>query len=676
MRKAEMAERHTTGRTISVALAGQPNVGKSTVFNLLTGLSQHVGNWPGKTVEQKTGTHPHNGTTMCIVDLPGTYSLSANSLEERIARDYIVRERQDVVVVIADAAALERNLYLVAELLWLPVPIVLALNMMDVAEEQGMHIEPHVLEAALGLPVVPMVATRNQGMEELLEAVDWVTKNVRDYAPSRPEIREDHRGVLTAIQRLIAGQVPEPYPEDWVAIKLLEGDEEITRMIRERLALDQWEQAHAILMQHEDAVLAVASGRYQWIGRMVRVAVTRPRAGQVTLTDRLDRAATHPFWGLLILLGMLGLVFWLTYTVGAPLQQFLDIYLVQAGAEWVRSALRGAPTWFVGLLADGVIGGAGMVVTFLPILVIFFAALGLLEDCGYMARAAYTMDRFMHLMGLHGRSFLPLCLGFGCNVPAVLGARIVDSPRARLLTILVAPLVPCTARIAVIAVLAPVFFGRGAALVSWALVGLNLVMLALLGVLLHKVILGGEHVAFIMELPLYHTPNLRTIGLSIWQRAVAFLKKAGSIILVVSVAVWAFSTLPGGEVETGYLAQLGRLLAPLGALMGLGWRMIVALLTSFVAKENTIATLGVLYAAGDEEARLAKGIGGILTPAAALAFLAVQMLFIPCIATLATIRQETASWRWTAFSVALLLVVSFAVGIAFYQGARLVGWGV
>jgi len=661
---------------ITVALAGQPNVGKSTVFNLLTGLSQHVGNWPGKTVEQKTGVYDHNGTRVHIVDLPGTYSLTANSLEERIARDYIIREQPDVVVAIADASALERNLYLLAELLSLPAPVVLALNMIDVAEQQGMRIEPHVLEAALGLPVVPMVATKGQGVRGLMEAVDRVSKNTAAYAPSRPEIRADHQAVLAQIQRLIAGAVPEPYPEDWVALKLLEGDEEITSMMRERLDEDRWQEVHTILMQHEDAILAVAGGRYEWIGRMVRAAVVRPRIGQVTLTDRVDRYATHPFWGLLILLGMLGLVFWLTYTVGAPLQELLDTYLVQAGAEWVRSALSGAPAWLVGLLADGVIGGAGMVITFLPILVIFFAALGFLEDVGYMARAAYVMDRFMHLMGLHGKSFLPLFLGFGCNVPAVMGARVVEGQKARLLTILVAPLVPCTARMAVVAVLAPIFFGPHAALVSWGLVGLSLVMLAIVGIALHELVLGGEHVAFIMELPLYHLPNARTIGLSVLQRTVAFLRKAGSIILVVSVIVWALSSLPGGEIESSYLADIGRLLAPLGGLMGLGWRMMVALLTSFVAKENTIATLGVLYSAGEEGARLAKVLAGVLKPAAALAFMAVQMLFIPCVATVATVRQETASWRWTAFSVALLLVVSFTVGIVIYQGAMLVGWGV
>jgi ferrous iron transport protein B len=660
---------------ITVALAGQPNVGKSTVFNLLTGLSQHVGNWPGKTIEQKTGTYHYNGTTVSIVDLPGTYSLTANSLEERIARDYIIKERPDVVVAIVDASALERNLYLVAELLSLPAPVVLGLNMVDVAEQQGMRIEPHVLEAALGIPVVPMVATRNQGVRELMEAVERVSKNTAAYTPSRPEIRADHQAVLAQIQQLIAEAVPEPYPEDWVALKLLEGDEEITAMMRERLDEACWQEVHNILRQHEDAILAVAGGRYEWIGRMVRAAVVRPRMGQVTLTDRVDRYATHPFWGLLLLLGMLGLVFWLTYTVGAPLQGLLDTYLVQAGAEWARLALRGAPAWLVGLLADGVIGGAGMVITFLPILVIFFVALGLLEDVGYMARAAYVMDRFMHLMGLHGKSFLPLFLGFGCNVPAVMGTRVIESQRARLLTILVAPLVPCTARMAVLAVLTPIFFGSHAALVSWGLVGLSLVILAITGIALHELVLGGEHVAFIMELPLYHLPNLRTIGLAVWQRTMAFLKKAGSIILVVSVIVWALSTLPGGEIETSYLASLGRLLAPLGRLMGLSWQMMVALLTSFVAKENTIATLGVLYGAGEEGARLAEVLPGLLAPAAALAFLAVQILFIPCVATVATIRQETASWRWTAFSVALLLVVSFAVGIAIYQVAMLVGWG-
>jgi ferrous iron transport protein B len=665
-------------QTITVALAGQPNVGKSTVFNLLTGLSQHVGNWPGKTIDQKVGVYRHhrNGQdlVMQILDLPGTYSLTANSLEERIARDYIIRERPDAVVVIADAAALERNLYLLAEFLFLPVPVVLGLNMIDVAERQGIHISSHVLEAALGLPVVPMVATRNQGVRELVEAVDRVIRAEVAYAPSRPEIREDHRAVLEEIQDLIAGQVPEPYPEEWMALKLLEGDAEVSQMMREHLR-DGWERVHAVLIRHEDAMLAVASGRYAWIGRMVRAAVTRPRTGQVTLTDRVDRVATHPLWGLVLLLGMLGVVFWLTFSLGAPLQALLDEYLVQAGAEWVRGALAWAPWWLVGIVADGVLAGAGMVITFLPILVIFFAALGLLEDVGYMARAAFVMDRFMHSIGLHGKSFLPLFLGFGCNVPAILGTRIIESPRARLLTILIAPLVPCTARLAVVAVLAPIFFGAAAPWVSWGLVGLNLVVLAGVGVVLRRLAVGAEPLAFIMELPLYHSPNARTIGLAVWQWTLAFLKKAGSVILAVSIIVWALSTFPAGNFEGSYLAGAGHFLAPLGAWMGLEWRMLVALLTSFMAKENTIATLGILYRAGGEESSLAGALAGSLAPAPALAFLVVQMLFIPCVAALAVIRQETGSWAWTGLSVALLAAISFGAGILIFQGAALLGLG-
>jgi ferrous iron transport protein B len=292
-----------------------------------------------------------------------------------------------------------------------------------------------------------------------------------------------------------------------------------------------------------------------------------------------------------------------------------------------------------------------------------------------MARAAFIVDRLMHVMGLHGKSFLPLFLGFGCNVPAVMGARIIDSPRARLLTILVAPLVPCAGRMAVLAVLAPIFFGEYATLVSWALVGLNLSIIVLVGVFLHKVVLRSERGAFIMELPLYHMPNFRTIGLSIWQNLVAFLEKAGTIIILVSVVIWALSTFPHGNIETSYLAQLGRLLVPAGRLMGLGWKTMVALLTSFIAKENTIATLGVLYGAGKIHGDLSVIMGTVLAPAAALSFLAMQMLFIPCVATVAIIRQETASWRWTAFSVGLLLVISFAAGITIYQIAALVGWG-
>ena len=659
-------------KIITVALAGQPNVGKSTLFNLLTGLSQHVGNWPGKTVERKKGTYSHNGIVVHVVDLPGTYSLTANSAEELIARDYIIKDQPDVVVAVIDASAMERNLYLVAELLPLPSPVILALNMIDVAEQQGIQIEPEVLEAALGIPVVPMVATKNQGIRQLVETIDEMVQDGTAYEPKRPEIRDDHRAVLEEIQDLIVSRVPDPYPVSWVSLKLLEGDDEIMRLMKDCLPEDIWERVHAILMEHEDAIVAVASGRYNWIGRMTRAALVRPGVGQITLTERLDRWATHPFWGLVILAGILGLVFSVTYTVGAPLQDLLSTHVVEASARLVSAALIGGPGWLRGLLIDGIIGGVGTVLTFIPILLIFFASMALLEDMGYMARAGYVMDRFMHLMGLHGKSFLPLFLGFGCNVPAVMGTRVIESRRGRLLTIMLAPLVPCTARMVVLAFITPLFFGAAAPIVAWGLVGLSLVVLAISGIIINRVAFGGERAAFIMELPLYHVPNWRTIGLLVWQRSLSFFKRAGTVILVMSVVLWGLSILPTGKIETSHLARIGQFLAPLGALMGLSWRMMVALLTSFIAKENSIASLGILFRAG-EEAGLAEILPRILTPAAALSFLVVQMLFIPCVATVATMFHETNSWKWTLFSVAFLLVVSFGAGIAVFQVAALIG---
>ncbi len=423
-------------KTPLIALAGQPNVGKSTVFNSLTGLNQHVGNWPGKTVERRDGTFRLAGKQYALVDLPGTYSLTANSPEEVITREFILRERPDVVVAVVNAANLERSLYLVAELITLPSPLVVAMNMMDVAAQEGIRVEPEVLAAALGVPVVPITATRTVGTPELIRVVQATLDGRRTNTPRLPEIRPDHLMVLTEISGLIAGYVPEPYPDDWVALKLLEGDTEITRTMQTALPPEKWAAVHAVLRQHDDALLAIASGRYEWIGRMVRAAVVQPKLGQISLTKRLDLWAAHPVWGLMILAGILGLVFWLTFAIGAPVQNWLDTRVVGGLSSVASSALATYPFWLRGLVVNGILGGAGAVVTFLPIMIIFFGVFGLLEDMGYMARAAYVMDNLMHLMGLHGKSFLPLFLGFGCNVPAVMGTRVIDSKPARLLTIL------------------------------------------------------------------------------------------------------------------------------------------------------------------------------------------------------------------------------------------------
>jgi ferrous iron transport protein B len=661
-------------KPVLIGLAGQPNVGKSTVFNLLTGLRQHVGNWPGKTVERREGSLVHDGTHLRVVDLPGTYSLTANSPEERVARDFILHEHPDVVVMIADAAALERNLYLLAELLLLPVPVVLGLNMMDVARAEGVEIEPHVLAAALGLPVVPMVASRAQGVAELASEALRLARQPGEFKPARPEIAAPHREVLASVRATLGDQVPPPYQADWVAMKLLEGDNEVTALAQTWLPEAEWQQVAATLAAHEDAVADIAAGRYEWIGRMVRAAVKQPRLGQVSLTDRLDHYALHPFWGLVILLAAFALIFAVTFQMAAPVQAWLDTGVVEPLRAWVVDALSDTPPWLTGLIADGVLGGAGIVVTFLPLLLVFFIALGLLEDTGYFARAGYVMDRFMHHLGLHGKSFLPLALGFGCNVPAVMGARVIESRRGRLLTILLAPLVPCSARLLVLAFLATAFFDERALLVAVAYVCANLVVLAIIGVVLSHTLFRGEHMAFIMELPLYHAPNARSIARFAWANTRAFLRKAGSLILLISVLIWALSYFPGAGLEDSYLARFGRTLAPLGEVVGLDWRLLAALLASFVAKENAIAALGILYGSA-EGAGLAETLAATVPPASALSFIAATMLFIPCAATIAVMRQETGSWGWTLFGVTLLLVVALGAAALVYQACRLLGFG-
>lgn len=655
-----------------IALVGQPNVGKSTVFNLLTGMNQHVGNWPGKTVERKEGRFKHAGKAYTLVDLPGTYSLSANSAEELITREFILTESPDLVVALVNAANLERSLYLVAELVTLPAPLLIVLNMMDVAKQEGYRIEPEVLEAALGVPVVAFTATHSESLLPLIEGIQTVLESKEKSQPKTPAIRADHQKVLDRVIQLLCPYPFPPYPREWVALKLLEGDAEITRKVKAALPPEEWQTLHDLLKQHDDALLAIASGRYEWIGRMTRAAVTHPKIGQISLTDRLDRWAAHPLVGLIILGLVLGLVFWLTFTIGSPIQTWLENSAIIPLGSLVSTALVDAPGWLRGVLVDGVIGGVGSVLTFLPILIIFFASFGFLEDVGYMARAAFVMDNFMHWMGLHGKSFLPLFLGFGCNVPAVIGTRVIDSWKSRLLTILLAPLVPCTARMAVVAFLAPIFFGRNAIFVVWGLVALSIFILILLGVILNRVLFKGERSAFIMEMPLYHIPNWRTIGLLIWQRSLSFLKKAGTTILVLSLVIWTLSYLPNGDPDNNILSWMGRFLEPAGKVMGLDWRLTVALLTSFMAKENAIATLGVLF--GNSAASgLAQTLAAAYTPATALAFLTVSILFIPCAATVAVIRQETGSWKWAFVNIGLMLVISVVAAIIVFQLASLIG---
>ncbi|HOC46323.1 MAG TPA: ferrous iron transport protein B, partial [Syntrophorhabdaceae bacterium] len=586
-------------RRLLVAFAGQPNVGKTTVFNLLTGLSQHVGNWPGKTVERKEGIHRTGDTEIKLVDLPGTYSLSSYSEEERVTREFLIHEHPDVTVLFVNASALERSLYLLTELLLLRSPVILAVNMLDVAENQGVRIDIEALEASLGIPVIPTVATKNKGIRELLGEILKISSNKAFYRPKIPRVTEDHIDIFHKISVLMKEHVPLPYTVDWVVTKLMEGDSEVTEIFGGLVPVSVWNEIQGLLVAHEDALRSVVGGRYDWIEDATRAAVSRFKRGQVLMTDRIDHVLTRPLTGIPVLLGILAIVFVMTFFVGYPLQGLLESLVSSIGSGVDRS-LVAEPQWMRGLLVNGIIGGAGSVLTFVPILAIFFLIMSFLENVGYMARAAFVMDRFMHIIGLHGKSFLPMCLGFGCNVASVMGARIVESRKARLLTIFLTPLVPCTGRLAVLTfVTAAVFAGHGL-IMSWVLVSLNILMLGVAGMIIGRFVLKEEQVPFIMELPLYHAPDFRTILIVVWQRTIAFVKKAGTVILVFSIFLWIISNVPSGGIENSILGRLGMFLEPIGKPLGLDWRMVVALLSSVIAKENSVATLGILYHVGDQ----------------------------------------------------------------------------
>ena len=653
-------------KEISVALVGQPNVGKSTIFNILTGLSQHVGNWPGKTVEKKEGVHRANNVLIRIVDLPGTYSLTSFSEEERVTRDFIIREKPDLVVLVLNAAALERSLYLLSEVLLLDRPVMVAINMLDVASNQGTEIDAKALQNSLGLPVVPMVAKRNSGIRELVDQITDLVSCPKNFRPELPEVSADHLEIYQKILEAVQPFIREPYTPEWTTVKLMEGDPEVTAMVKEQIQPAVHEFILKLLSEHEDSLHAVVNGRYDWIEKMTRAAVSHFKMGQVVLTDRIDHVLTRPIFGIPILLAIMAAVFFLTYTIGGPLQNTMNNGIQYLGRAFDPS-LAQWPGWARGLLIDGVIGGVGSVLSFLPILLIFFAIMAFLEDVGYMARAAFVMDRIMHLVGLHGKSFIPLCLGFGCNVPAVLGARIIETRKARMITLLLIPFVPCTARLAVLTLVSAAIFGEYAALVSWTILALNIAVLGLAGMLVNRM-LRQQDAPFIMELPIYHTPDTWTIGIVVWSRTLSFLRKAGTVILGMSVLIWILSYFPTGTVEESWLAALGKIIEPLGGPLGLDWKMITALLTGLVAKETVIATLGVLYSVGD------GGISAILPTvmnrASAAAFLVVMMLFIPCVATIAVLRKEMNSNKWFYSTIVLTLIVSYLGGMAAYQIVR------
>ena len=658
-------------RKILVALAGQPNVGKSTIFNILTGLSQHVGNWPGKTVERKDGAHAAKDALLTIVDLPGTYSLNSQSEEERIARNYMMKKGVDVIVLLVNAAALEHGLYLLSEVLLLNKPVILALNMLDLTQKTGISVDCAALEKALGIPVVPMVATKNHGIRELVSKIVAIVGGEIILSPSLPSVSPDHANEFRQVVELTQGVVDTNMDvhdacgnSRWFATKLMEGDTEVTAHLKSVLPEEKWQALQAVLIKHEDALRAVLNGRYVWIEEVTKKAVSRFQMGEMVLTDRIDRFLTRPIWGIPFLLTFYAVIFFIANTIGLFLQCLIEKGFGYIGV-WLEQALISAPALVSGLLVNGVIGGVGLVITFLPVLIIFFASLALFESIGYMARAAFVMDNFMHIIGLHGKSFMPLCIGFGCNVPSVLGARTLETKRERWLTIFLVPFIPCSGRLGLLAIISSAFFGKNALFVFFGLLLLNMLVLLIVGSIANRAVALTEQSHFIMELPIYQMPNWRTIMSNVWIRIRHFLSRAGSLILASSVFVWTISFFPGGGIESSYLAIAGRFLEPLGLPLGFDWKMMAAILTGIMAKENAIATMGVLYSAGS------SGVGSALltamSPAGALSFMTVLLLMIPCLPTMTVMAKESDGYKLLAANVITMTAIAYISGLLVYR---------
>ncbi len=676
-------------RYVTIALAGNPNAGKTSLFNILTapltGGRQHVGNWPGVTVEKREGSYEYGGAEVRVVDLPGTYSLGSYSLDEIVARDYLMAGEADVVVNVVDASNLERNLYLTTQLLEMGANVVVALNMYDVAEK-NLRLDTGQISNLLGVPVVPTVGTTGRGAVQLKAAVAAAANRRR----RKPHLRinygyeiEPHIEKLCA-ELVTLEELPPGISRRWLALKLLEGDEETISLVKGKGAGEALVREAEAAAEHlkgiigDDAAVAVADHRYGFIAGLMR-DVVKPRGpspARLTASDKIDAVVTNRFAGIPIFLALAFGLFELTFKIAEPVANALETGLSWLGGQVVSWGAN-APPLLVSFVVDGVLGGAGSVLVFVPNIFFLFAAIALLEDSGYMARAAFILDEFMHKLSLHGRSFIPLILGFGCNVPAVMATRTLETRRERMITIMVIPLMSCSARLPIYVLFAGAFFAGRRGLVVWSLYALGIALALAAAKLFSKVLFPGESAHFVMELPPYRAPTLRGAVLHAWERTSEFVKRAGGIILAASILLWGLANLPPGVPYASgdsLLGRLGMTIAPALRPAGFGeWEPAVALVAGIMAKEAVVSTLGVIYGAGQEG--LTNALRSAFTPLSAYAFMVMSLIYIPCVATVAVIRRETGSWRWTLFAAAYTIGLGWVTATLLYQGGRLLGLG-
>ncbi|MDK0738440.1 ferrous iron transport protein B [Clostridium perfringens] len=667
---------------LTIALAGNPNCGKTSLFNLLTKSRQHIGNWPGVTVEKKEGTLKFKGESYKVIDLPGTYSLGAYSEDEIVARNYILKDKPDVVINVVDATNLERNLYLTTQLIEMGANVVIALNMIDQAEALNIEIDTNKLSKRLGVPIIKTSALKNRGIEELIETSIYSKKNQKLININYGEDIENEIKNLSSLLETYKNKLE--FPVNWTALKLLENDEYIKDKIKQLNApsiFNKLEESNKTIEKNIgfEADMSIVDKRYSFISSITEDVIKKPSEKQVTTTEKIDKIVTNKYLGIPIFALIMYCLYELTFIIGARIQEWFGDLIAKAGvivSEWFSN--MGAPELLVGFIDKGLFGGVGAVLSFLPLIMVMYFLLGLLEDSGYMARAAYVMDRLMRGLGLHGKTFVSMIVSVGCNVPGIMSTRTLENKKDRMIAILINPFISCGARMPIYAVFVEAFFPTHQGLVLFSLYVLGIIVALISGKIFSKTLFKGESSYFVMELPAYRMPSIKNVFLLMWEKAGAFFKKAGMIIFPMMIVLWALSVLPLGvepNSEHSILGMIGSFVAPLFVLAGYGtWQAGVSLITGILAKESVVATMGMVYAGVEEGEALINVIQQVFTPLSAISFLVMTLLYTPCLAALGAIKRETNSMKWTIFSAVYTFVIALVLSTLVYQVGLLLGF--
>ncbi len=662
---------------IKIALAGNPNSGKTSVFNNLTGANQHVGNWPGVTVEKKEGHFIYENKEIDVVDLPGIYSLSATSLDEKVARDFLLNENPDVVVCVIDSSNFERNLYLVIQLLEMGVNLVLDLNMIDISDKKGININKNALSLILDIPVVETIANKNRNIENLKKTIAAAAKKNK-----KPDFSIKYNQDIEASIKKIISQLPQKNifaTSRWLAITILEGDQYLINRIKRDYNISNIEEiilSEVVTIEkkyNDDILTIIADNRYGYIKGLTNEVITRKKKVSREISDKIDKVVLNKFLGIPIFLLMMYITFQLVFSLGGPLVDGAGVFF-----DWFGKIIgnllinAGTPKLVGSFIQDGLIGGVGSVLVFLPNILIMFLLLAFLEDSGYMARAAFVMDRFMHSLGLHGKSFIPMILGFGCNVPAIMATRTLESRKDRILTILTIPYMSCSARLPIYVLFTSIFFPKNQGLIVFSLYILGIIIAILIAKIFKVLFFKKETAPLIMELPPYRLPQTKNILLQMWMKSKMFLYKAGTFIFFTVLIIWILSSLPVGvkyASKQSLIGQLGSFFAPIFKPAGFGfWQAAVSLIFGILAKEVVVGILGTLF-----NGNLTRILPHYFTQLSAYAFLITSLIYVPCIATIAAIKREL-NWKWAWLSTGTSLFLGWFLAVLFYQIGGIIKW--